>query len=141
MSSAKSGPGKVFTVQLPVVLDRRGNLTFIEEFRHVPFAIKRIYYLYDVPAGATRAGHSHKELEQVLIAISGSFTVVVDDGVEARSFYLNHPNEGLYIGPSLWRVIENFSSNAVCLALASMPFDEGDYYRSYEAFKRSLAKT
>src|ERR1700730_14866098 len=140
MDALSGGPGKVFLLELPVVPDRRGNLTFIEESRHVPFDIKRVYYLYDVPAGAKRAGHAHKALEQVLIAISGSFTVIVDDGMEEKRFTLNRPNVGLHIGPSLWRLIDNFSSNGICLALASMPFDEADYYRSYEAFKQAIGK-
>jgi oxalate decarboxylase/phosphoglucose isomerase-like protein (cupin superfamily) len=133
--------GKFFLVNFPVIPEQRGNLTFVEGRRHVPFRIERIYYLYDVPSGATRAGHAHRTLEQVLIAISGSFTVIVDDGERIEHFLLNRPQVGLYIGPMLWRVIENFSSNAVCLALASKPFEEADYYRSYETFKQALSKT
>jgi hypothetical protein len=134
------GVGKSFLFELPVVPEQRGNLTFVEGRRHIPFAIERIYYLYDIPTGATRAGHAHKALEQVLIAISGSFTVTIDDGENSEDFLLNRPNAGLYIGPMLWRVIKNFSSNAICLALASKPFDEGDYYRSYDAFKQAVEK-
>jgi oxalate decarboxylase/phosphoglucose isomerase-like protein (cupin superfamily) len=140
MRNVTGGVGKSFVFDLPVIPEQRGNLTFAEGRRHVPFAIERIYYLYDVPSGATRAGHAHKTLEQVLIAISGSFTVIVDDGARAEHFLLNRPHVGLYIGPMLWRVIENFSSNAVCLALASKPFEEVDYYRSYEAFKQAVGK-
>jgi WxcM-like, C-terminal len=133
-----SATGNAFVLELPVIPDVRGKLTFIESFRHVPFDIKRVYYLYDVPTAATRAGHAHKELEQLLIAVSGSFNVRIDDGFKETIFTLNRPNVGLYVGPSLWRVIDNFSSNAVCLVLASQPYDETDYYRSYEAFKQAL---
>jgi oxalate decarboxylase/phosphoglucose isomerase-like protein (cupin superfamily) len=140
MRKVTGGVGKFFLLELPIVPEQRGNLTFVEAWRHVPFAIERIYYLYDVPSGATRAGHAHKTLEQVLIAISGSFTVILDDAGRAEHFLLNRPHMGLYIGPMLWRVIENFSSNAVCLALASKPFEEADYYRSYEAFKQAVRK-
>jgi dTDP-4-dehydrorhamnose 3,5-epimerase-like enzyme len=135
------GAGKAFMVDLPVVPDARGKLTFIESFRHVPFDIKRVYYLYDVPTAATRAGHAHKELEQVLIAVSGSFTVLIDDSIDKASFTLNRPNIGLYVGPSVWREIDNFSSNAVCLVLASRHYDEADYYRSYETFKQAMGRS
>jgi hypothetical protein len=141
MRNMTGGIGKSFLLDMPVIPEPRGNLIFIEARRHVPFAIERIYYLYDVPSGATRAGHAHKTLEQVLIAISGSFTVIIDDGARSEHFLLNRPHVGLYIGPMLWRVIENFSSNAVCLALASKPFEEADYYRSYEIFKQAVGKT
>jgi hypothetical protein len=119
---------------LPKIADARGNLTFIEGSRHVPFAVKRLYYLYDVPGGATRAGHAHKALHQFLIAMSGSFDVSLDDGSSKRKFHLNRSYYGLYIHPMVWRDIDNFSSGSVCLALASEYFDEADYYRDYEQF-------
>jgi dTDP-4-dehydrorhamnose 3,5-epimerase-like enzyme len=125
-------------LDFPVVHDDRGNLTFIESGEHVPFDIKRIYYLYDVPGGATRAGHAHKELEQVLIAASGSFDVLVDDGSTSDRVTLNRSYFGLYIPNLVWREIVNFSSGAVCLALASDHFDEGDYFRKYEEFVEAM---
>ena len=124
-------------IELPVVSDRRGNLTFLEGDRHVPFDIKRIYYLYDVPGGAHRAGHAHKKLQQVLIAMSGSFDVTLDDGFSKTKFHLNRSYQGIYIPPMVWRDIDNFSSGAVCMAVASDWFDEEDYYREYEEFRRA----
>jgi len=121
-------------LEFPRIEDRRGNLTFMEGGRHVPFEIKRVYYLYDVPGGAARAGHAHKQLEQVLVAMSGSFDVTVDDGHNRRKFHLARSYYGLYIPPMVWREIDNFSSGSVCLALASIPYDENDYYRDYQAF-------
>jgi len=123
-------------ITFPVVADYRGNLTFIEENRHVPFEIGRVYYLYDVPTGATRGGHAHISLEQVIIALSGSFEVIVDDGNKRKTVFLNRPHYGLYIPPGIWRELVNFSSNSVALVLASMPYDEKDYIRDYETFKR-----
>jgi hypothetical protein len=127
-----------YTIELPKVVEPRGNLTFIEESRHVPFEIKRVYYLYDVPAGAMRAGHAHKELQQFLIPLAGSFDVLVDDGHEKRRFHLNRPYIGLYVCPMVWRELDNFSSGSVCLALASTLFAESDYYRDYNDFLLSL---
>lgn len=121
-------------VQLPKVQDQRGNLTFVEAGRHVPFDIKRVYYLYDVPGGAARAAHGHKALHQLMIAMSGSFDVVLDDGKEKKMFHLNRSYFGLYVPPMMWRDLENFSSGAVCMVLASDYYDENDYYRSYEKF-------
>lgn len=125
-------------VDLPKVNDPRGNLTFIENDRHIPFDIKRVYYLYDVPGGALRAGHAHKTLQQFLIAMSGSFDITVDDGHHKMKFHLNRSYYGLYIPPMVWREIDNFSSGSVCLALASDFFDEADYYRQYPEFKKSV---
>jgi hypothetical protein len=121
-------------LSFPRITDPRGNLTFLEGGRHVPFELKRVYYLYDVPGGATRAGHGHKTLHQVLIAMSGSFDVTVDDGVTRDKVHLNRSYFGFYIPPMVWRELDNFSSGSVCLALASDFYDEGDYYRTYEEF-------
>lgn len=125
-------------IQLPVIPDHRGNLTFIEGERHIPFPIARVYYLYDVPGGATRAGHAHKKLAQLMIAASGSFDVHLDDGTRKETVSLNRSNKGLLVRSMVWREIDNFSSGAVCLVLASMPYDESDYYRSYEDFQAAL---
>lgn len=125
-------------IDLPKIIDPRGNLTFIENDKHIPFAIKRVYYLYDVPGGAVRAGHSHKTLHQFLIAISGSFDVTADNGYQKMKFHLNRSYYGLYIPPMTWREIDNFSSGSVCLALASDFFDETDYYRQYSEFKKAI---
>ena len=125
-------------INLPRINDPRGNLTFIESEKHIPFEIKRVYYLYDVPGGAVRAGHSHKTLHQFLIAISGSFDVSVDNGQRKKKFHLNRSYYGLYIPPMNWREIDNFSSGSVCLALASDFFDETDYYRQYSEFKQAV---
>ena len=121
-------------IDLPRINDPRGNLTFIESGRHVPFEMKRIFYLYDVPGGATRAGHALKTCHQFLIASSGSFDVIVDDGREKERHQLNRSYYGLYIPPLVWREIDNFSSNSICLVLASEPFAESDYYRDYADF-------
>ena len=112
-------PEQCRLINLPRISDPRGNLTFIESDKHIPFEIKRVYYLYDVPGGALRAGHAHKTLHQFLIAISGSFDVTVDDGHHKMKFHLNRSYNGLYIPPMTWREIDNFSSGSVCLALAS----------------------
>lgn len=121
-------------IDLPQVHDPRGNLTFIEGNNHIPFEIARTYYLYDVPGGAQRGGHGHKELHQLIIAMSGSFDVHLDDGFEKKSFHLNRSYYGLYVVPMIWREIDNFSSGSVCMVLASNRYDESDYYRDYNAF-------
>lgn len=121
-------------IDLPKIPEYRGNLTFIEGERHVPFQIKRIYYLYDVPSGAERGGHAHKKLQQLLIAASGSFDVKLDDGKKMKRIHLNRPDHGLLIGPMVWRELDNFSSGAFCLVLASDIYDETDYYRDYTDF-------
>ena len=121
-------------IDLPKIQDERGNLTFIETERHVPFSIQRVFYLYDVPGGSLRAGHALKTCHQFIIAISGSFDVVLDDGTERQRFHLNRSHYGLYVTPLTWREIDNFSSNAVCLVLASEPYSEAGYYRNYDDF-------
>jgi WxcM-like protein len=121
-------------IDLPVVEERRGNLTFVESERHIPFPLKRVYYLYDVPGGAERGGHAHKHLHQFIIAMSGSFDVHVTDGLSSRTFHLNRSYQGLYLPPMTWRVIDNFSGGSVCLVLASDYFDEADYYRDRDEY-------
>lgn len=121
-------------IDLPKIADHRGNLSFIEGSRHVPFDIKRVYYLYDVPGGAERGGHGHKELEQLIIAMAGSFDVVLDDGAGKERFHLNRSYFGLYVCPMIWRELDNFSSGSVCMVLASNIYDEADYYRDYSEY-------
>lgn len=121
-------------VALPKISDPRGNLTFVEGGRHVPFDIRRVYYLYDVPGGAERGGHAHKALFQMIIAMSGSFDVVLDDGLSKKRFHLNRSYTGLYVCPMIWRELDNFSSGSVCMVLASNHYDEDDYYRDYSEF-------
>jgi len=121
-------------VELPKISDHRGNLSFIEGGRHIPFDIQRVYYLYDVPGGAERGGHAHKELRQLIIAISGSVDVVLDDGREKKRVHLDRSYHGLYVCPMIWRELDNFSSGSVCMVLASNRYDEADYYRSYDDY-------
>ena len=113
-----------------------GNITVLENGVNVPFDVKRIYYLYDVPSGEERGGHAHYELEQYIIAASGSFDVILDDGVNRRSISLNRPNLALHIVPGLWRSLDNFSSGSICMVLASHVYDESDYIREYSQFKK-----
>jgi WxcM-like, C-terminal len=126
-------------IDLPRVNDPRGNLTFVEGGRHVPFEIKRVYYLYDVPGGAERGGHAHKNLRQLIVAMSGSFDVHLDDGRAKKMFHLNRSYNGLFVCPMIWREISNFSSGAVCLVLASNFYDDDDYYRDYVQFQNDAA--
>ena len=126
---------------LPKVTDPRGNLTFIEGNRHVPFDIKRVFYLYDVPGGAERAGHALKKCEQFLIAMSGSFDVILYSGKETQRIHLNRSYNGLYLPPMIWREMDNFSSGSVCLALASEPYNEKDYYRDYKEYLRAMGES
>lgn len=123
-------------IDLPVVADPRGNLCVAESNQHVPFEIKRVYYLYDVPSQSARAGHAHYALHQLVIALSGSFDVRLHDGQREERVTLNRPSRGLHIGPMTWRDIDNFSSGAVCLVLASEHYDEADYMREYADFVR-----
>lgn len=127
-------------INLPKLTDPRGNLTFIEGNRHIPFDIRRIYYLYDVPGGSERGGHAHKALSQLIIAISGTFDVILSDGCDKKRFHLNRSFQGLYVCPMLWRELDNFSSGSVCLVLASNVYDESDYYRNYEEYLKALNK-
>ena len=124
-------------IDLPKISDPRGNLTFIEGGRHVPFEIKRVYYLYDVPGGAERGGHAHKNLHQLIIALSGSFDVILDDGIQKKRFHLNRSYYGMYVCPMIWRELDNFSSASVCMVLASNLYDDADYYRDYDRFVRA----
>ena len=121
-------------IDLPKIHDPRGNLTYIEGGSHVPFLIERVYYLYDVPGGSERGGHAHKGLHQLIVAMSGSFDVLIDDGTQRRRIHLSRSYYGLYICPMIWRELDNFSSGAVCLVLASNRYDESDYYRDYPEF-------
>lgn len=122
-------------VTLPKNHQVNGNLTSITNSQEVPFDIKRIYYLYDVPGGNSRGGHAHKDLYQIMIALSGSFTVTLDDGQLKRNFLLNQPYQGLLIPPGLWRDLDDFSSGSICMVLASEVYSEDDYFRNYENFK------
>lgn len=121
-------------IDLPKITDVRGNLSFVEGGNHVPFDIRRIYYLYDVPGGASRGGHGHKKLYQLMIAIAGSFDVLLDDGRGHKTYTLNRPYQGLVICPMIWRELDNFSSGSVCMVMASELYDEDDYYRDYVGF-------
>lgn len=124
-------------IELVKIADPRGNLTFIEGNHHVPFEIRRVYYLYDVPGGAERGGHAHKNLHQLIVAMSGSFDVVLDDGEAKKRVHLNRSYFGLYVCPMIWRELDNFSSGAVCLVLASNVYDPDDYFRDYQQFLRA----
>lgn len=126
-------------IDMPSVQDYRGNLSFIEGGRHVPFDIKRVYYLYDIPSGAERAGHAHRELSQVFIALSGSFDLVLDDGLRKETIHLSRAHMGFVVVPFVWRILNNFSGNSVCLVLASTEYDAGDYIRDYGDFIRETA--
>lgn len=126
--------GKI--IDLPRIYDPRGNLTVVEQLKEVPFDIKRVYWTYDVPGGESRGGHAHKKCQSFIIAVSGSFTVRLDDGQRHETYHLNHPYQGLLINTGVWRTLEDFSSGAVCLALASELFDENDYIREYDDFIR-----
>lgn len=128
----------IFT--LPRINDPRGNLTFVEANRHIPFAIQRVYYLYDVPGGSERGGHAHKALHQLIIAMSGSFDIHLDDGFSKKTIQMNRSYDGLYVCPMTWRQIDNFSSGAVCMVLASEYYDELDYYRDYNQFVSNAQK-
>ncbi len=121
-------------ILLPKIQDQRGNLTFIESEQQIPFELRRVFYLYDVPGGESRAGHALKTCHQFLVAVSGSFDVTVDDGTQKQRFSLNRSYYGLHIPPMIWRELDNFSSGAVCLALVSTFYNSDDYYRDYQEF-------
>ena len=121
-------------IDLPKIQDPRGNLTFVESLVHIPFDIKRVFYVYDVPGGSQRGGHAHKKLLEFIIAISGSFDVLLDDGIEKKKIHLARSYYGLYVSTMIWRELDNFSSGSVCLVLTSDKFDESDYYRDYTDF-------
>lgn len=123
-------------IELPKIADPRGNLTFIEGNSQIPFDIKRVYYLYDVPGGGERGGHAHKELSQLIIAMSGSFDVILDDGENKKRVHLNRSYQGLYVCPMIWRELDNFSSGSVCLVLASNLYSEDDYFRDKHDFMK-----
>ena len=125
-------------IQLPKIVDPRGNLTVAEELKNVPFDIKRAYWVYDVPGGESRGGHAHKRLRQLIVALSGSFHVTLDNGHERKTYLLNHPWEGLYVETGIWRTLDDFSSGAVCMVLASVPYDEDDYIYEYDDFQKYI---
>ena len=126
-------------IDLPKILDKRGNLTFLENIKHIPFEIKRTYWIYDVPGGEERGSHAYKENEEFIIALSGSFDVVLDNGTEVKRFHLNRSYYGLYVPKMMWRYLDNFSTNSLALIVSSAEYDENDYVRDYEEFK-SLIK-
>lgn len=132
---------KCLIFDLPRINDPRGNLTFVEANRHIPFDIRRVYYLYDVPGGSERGGHAHKGLHQLIIAMSGSFDIHLDDGYSKKTVHMNRSYYGLYVCPMIWREIDNFSSASVCMVLASNYYDELDYYRDYNQFVSDAQKT
>ncbi|MEJ5349138.1 MAG: FdtA/QdtA family cupin domain-containing protein [Desulfosoma sp.] len=123
-------------IHLPKIHDRQGAITPIYGGGHIPFSIQRVYYLYDVPGGVSRGGHAHRELQQLIVSVMGAFDVVLDDGTERRRVHLDRAYYGLYVPSMIWRELENFSSGGICLVLASLPFDEADYIRDYNLFRR-----
>ena len=126
---------KIEKIMLPKFLDARGNLSFIEQENHIPFKIERTYWIYDVPGGEKRGGHAYKENEELIVALSGSFDVVLDDGKEMRTFSLNRSYYGLYVPKGTWREMQNFSTNSLALILSSTKYDDSDYIRDYDEFK------
>ena len=133
--------GTVRLVDLPVISDPRGDLTFVEGNRHVPFDIARVYYLYNVPVDSERGGHAHKSLQQVVFALSGSFRMKIDDGHRQSEYWLRDPRKGLYISNLIWREMDSFSQGAVCMVLASRVYDEADYIRDYDTFLTTAKKS
>ena len=125
-------------INLPKIIDNRGNLSFVEELKHIPFRIERTYWIYDVPGGEKRGGHAYKNNQEFIIALSGSFDVVLDDGKEQQVFSLNRSYYGLYVPQGLWREMNNFSTNSLALVLASTPYDPEDYIYDYETFKQRI---
>ena len=135
-----ANPAFAHLINLPVVSDPRGDLTFLEGRRHVPFDIRRVYFLYNVPVESERGGHAHRELEQVIFALSGSFRITTDDGKQKREHWLRNPRQGLHINRMVWREMDSFSQGAVCMVVASEYYDENDYYRDYDAFIRAVSE-
>ena len=130
-----------YPIEVPAITDPRGDLTFIEGGNHVPFEIKRVYYIYNVPVDSVRGGHAHRDLEQVVFALSGSFRMTVDDGRKRQEYYLRNPRKGIYMSRLVWREMDQFSQGAVCMVLASHAFDETDYLRDYDEFLAVVRKT
>ena len=126
-------------IELPKFLDTRGNLSFVQNNTHIPFEIKRTYWLYDVPGGECRGGHAYRDTDEFVIALSGSFDVIVDDGKEKKTFHMNRSYYGLYIPKGMWREIDNFSTNSLALEFASTPYDPADYIRDYDEFLKQKA--
>ena len=125
-------------IELSKVFNESGSITFVENQQGIGFNIERVYYLYDIPGGESRGGHAHKALKQLIVASSGSFEITLNDGYNSRTLKLNNPSEGLVLVPGIWRELGSFSSGATCLVLASMPYDENDYFRNYEEFKKYI---
>lgn len=133
-------PGACHVVNFPRVTDQRGSLSFIEGHVHVSHGLQRVYYLYDVPSGSARGGHAHRRLHRTLVCVSGTIDVVLDDGMALSTVHLDRPDRGLYIAPMIWAVETNFSAGAVCLVLASLPYDESDYIRDYPTYLATVAQ-
>lgn len=129
---------KARIINLPKIFDPRGNLTVAEQMKNIPFNISRVYWTYDIPSGECRGGHAHRNCEELIIAASGSFDVTLDTGNERKTFHMNHPYQGLYVGTGIWRTLDDFSSGALCLVLASELFEEDDYIRNYEEYLEYL---
>jgi uncharacterized RmlC-like cupin family protein len=127
-------------IQLPKIIDKRGNLTFVESEHHIPFAIERCYWIYDVPGGAMRGGHAFRQQHELIIALSGSFDVLLDNGTRQETFHLNRSYYGLYVPAMIWRTMENFSTNSLALIVASTPYDSNDYIRDYDLFLKLSRK-
>lgn len=134
MKTNKSLSLDSYIIKLPQLQSRIGSITAVSSFQDIPFEIKRAYYLYDIPAGASRGGHAHKQLKQLIVAMRGSFDVVLDDGFNKKTIHLSAPNCGLFIGPGIWRELVNFSASALVITLASTLYDENDYIRDYDEF-------
>lgn len=132
MKETETSLGKIISLQKMV--DPRGNLSIAEGMKEIPFNVSRVYWTYDVPSGASRGSHAHKHCREFIVAVSGSFTITLDNGVDKQSFLLNHPYQGLLVETDIWRTLDDFSSGAVCLVLAEDPFDENDYIRDYKEF-------
>ena len=141
MDKISTSKGHVQLINLPQIKDPRGDLTFVEGDNHIPFEIARVYYLYNVPVDAERGGHAHKELAQVVFALSGSFRMKIDDGKNKSEYWLRDPRQGLYINRLIWREMDSFSQGAVCMVLASHRYDEADYFRDYNEFAAAVRTT